>query len=656
MARYRQRLSPPVSVLAIFAVVLLGAAALTAADGGSRSSASGSLRAVPLPHVSVGQAQLAAARASLLAGRASPTDAASRPASGVSPGGYTWTNLSAIVPAGPSPRIGAAMTWDASDGYVLYFGGQNLANKAIGDTWSYVNGTWTNLTASLSGAPPPLVLASLAFDPSSHAVILFGGITGGAAVAGWTWSYHNRTWTNLSSTVGTAPSPRVVAALSTDSTDGELLLFGGSPTGGGVWITDTWTFKGGHWTNVSSLAGSAFGRLQLPVSSDDPADHGVFLRASYNSGTTYATATLIYSGGSWRNLTSTLSQQPPLMEIGGAGYLAPISAVVTDSGVSINRTSTTFLEGLTAEYSSGTWDNVTGVTAGPPVLNLFSSASVVGNDESFLAIGLGSSSTVPSSWLLSAPPKVTASANHLSVDPGTSVSFTGAVSEGAAPYAYAWSFGDGSTAATLTGAHAFAHPGTYAANLTVTDLVGHVVTAAVSVVVNSPLSFSASATPTPGTANTTVALTSTLSGGTAPYSYHWSLGDGSTSTSAALGHVYAKAGNYTVTANVTDAVGASATSTFTLEVNAAPHSSSSSGSSSSSSVSLTSGTGLYLLLGIVLLAIIIVALAVMLARRPRSPPGPPAQYYSGPGAPPPGAGPTGAPPAAWSETPPQPPR
>ncbi|MCI4345979.1 MAG: PKD domain-containing protein [Thermoplasmata archaeon] len=629
------------NALAILVVLLLGATALGAASWGSRNTSAGTGGSGTGTHHSIGPAQVAAARATLLAERATPPGHSGAPASGVSPGGYTWTNLSAIVPGGPSPRLAAGMAWDAADGYVLYYGGQDLHVHAIGDTWSYVNGTWTNLTATISGAPPSLILVSMAFDPSTHSVVLFGGITASSAPNGETWSYHNRTWTNLSGTVGAAPSARVVAAMSTDSTDGDVLLFGGSPTGGGVWITDTWTFKGGHWTNVTSIAGGAFGKLQLPVGSDDPADHGALVRALYPAGITDATATLIYSGGTWRNITSTLSQQPPLSEIGSAGYLAPISSVVSVSGITVNRTGGVVTESLTAEYSSGGWNNVTGVTAGPPVLNIFSSGAAIGTDESFLAMGLGSSSTVPASWLLSAPPKVTVSANHPSADPGATVAFTGSVSEGAAPYTYHWSFGDGSTAATLSGTHAFAHPGTYAANLTVTDLVGHSVTASVIVVVNPPLSFSASATPSPATANLTVALTSSVSGGTAPYSYRWTLGDTTTASSASLGHIYAKAGNYSVVANVTDALGQSASSSFTVQVNAAPHTSSTGGSSS---VSLSSGTGLYLLLGIVLLAVVVVALAVMLARRPKSPPGPPAQYQTGPGAPPPGAGPTGAPP------------
>ncbi|MCI4345976.1 MAG: PKD domain-containing protein [Thermoplasmata archaeon] len=548
------------------------------------------------------------------------------------------------------------MTWDAADGYVLLFGGERLSGTYSQDTWSYVNGTWTNLTATVTGAPPALLLPGLAYDPSSQRVVQIGGQTSTGAYSSWTWVYHNRTWLNLTATAGTPPSGRIAMAITADSTDGELLLFGGSPNGGSVWYTDTWTFKAGAWTNITSIAGSTLGHPELLSGSDDPADHGVLVRGLYSTGPALATATLIYSSGTWRNVTGTLTSQPPLLYLGASGYLSSIGSIVATSGVSFNRTGGMVVEGLTAEYSAGGWTNVTGVTAGPPILNIFSSGSIVGNDQSFMAFGVyqtGPSAYSTSSWLLSAPPKVTASANHLVADQGTSVSFSGSVSEGAAPYTYHWSFGDGSTAATLSGTHAFAHPGTYAANLTVTDLVGHSVTASVSVVVNPPLSFSASGTPSPATANLTVALTSAVSGGTGPYTYRWSLGDASTATTASLGHIYAKAGNYSVVANVTDALGQSASSSFTLQVNAAPHTSS---SGSSSSVSLTSGTGLYLLLGIVLLAVVVVALAIMLAGRPKSPPGPPAQYQSGPGAPPPAPGPTGAPPPNWSEAPPQPPR
>jgi PKD repeat protein len=633
-------------ILVLVLLTLLGSAGFVAFGHGAASPPSGAPQRATPPVSSIANYELQEARSSL----------------GIHPqleskGGYTWNNITTLVTGAPSPRFGPAMTWDSSDGYVLLYGGENVHGRLIGGTWSFQNGTWTNLTATVTGSPPAVVLGSLASDPTAPRTILFGGLAGSGTLSQATWAYHNRTWTNVSATSGPPPAGRVFPIMVDDTTDAEILLFSGSATGSTPWMYDTWTYKGGTWTNITATAGYHFGVLQFPVGSDDPSDHGVLAATIYASGFTAAMVTLLFSGGAWQNLTGSVAGSPPLSAYGCAGYLGPISSVVYYSGLGLNATVSFTNVPVTAEFNASSWTNATSSTAGPPDLVMYISCAVNKADGSFLVFGgVDASGASGSSWLLSAPPKLSVSANHLVVNPGSSVSFTGSVSKGASPFAYHWNFGDGTTATTLSGAHAYAHPGTYVANLTVTDLVGHTVTSSVSIVVNPPLSFSASATPTPATANLTVALTSALSGGTAPYSYHWSLGDGSTSTAASLGHSYAKAGNYTVIANVTDALGASASSTFTLEVNAAPHASSSSGSSSSSSVSLTSGTGLYLLLGIVLLAIVVVALALMLARRPQNPPGPPAQYYSGQGAPPAGAGPMGAaPPPAWSETPPPPP-
>ncbi|MCI4334642.1 MAG: PKD domain-containing protein [Thermoplasmata archaeon] len=630
---------------------------LLAGSGLSVAAAGGLARPAQTPsHASlVDSAQVAALLAEARHSLDPSTIAQSAPhAVGLSPGGYLWTNVTTAVSGGPSARAGAAMAYDPSDGYVLLFGGTNSISVLLGDTWSFQNGTWTNLTSTVNGTPPARLLGVLAYDPASRGMILFGGhLNGGTLYTSATWGYHHGVWTNLTSTVGTPPSGRIYSVMVTDSTDSQILLYGGTNNGGSSFLTDTWLFKGGGWINVTSLAGSSFGRLLYPVGSDDPADHGVLVMALYPSGTGAPCATLIYSGGSWRNITSTLSPLAPDLVYEQLAYLPSIASVVATGGYLVNSTASVWPYTTISEFASGGWSNVTAEVAGPPLEGIYSGIAVNPTDGSLLLFGgIAPSSTVSSAaWLFSAPPKVTATANRAVVDQGTSVSFTGGVTLGAAPYAFHWNFGDGSTATTLSGVHGYPRPGTFTANLTVTDLVGHSVTTSVSIVVNAPLSLSASATPSIGTANSTVALTSALSGGTAPYAYHWSLGDGSTATASSLGHVYSKAGNYSVTANVTDALGDSASTTFTLQVNAVPHTSSSAGS-----VSLTSGTGLYLLLGIVLLAIVVVALAVMLGRRPKGPQGPPTQYHPGPGAPPPTGVPTSVPPAAWSEAPPPPPR
>ena len=74
------------------------------------------------------------------------------------------------------------------------------------------------------------------------------------------------------------------------------------------------------------------------------------------------------------------------------------------------------------------------------------------------------------------------------------------------------------------------------------------------------------------TATTTGALDYTfipiISGGTAPYTYLWSFGDGGTSTQEQPSHNYAAVGTYSVTLKVTDAAGLTKTVTRSLIVSA----------------------------------------------------------------------------------------
>ena len=215
------------------------------------------------------------------------------------------------------------MTWDAADGYVLLYGGIGcgLTCKEV-DTWSFSNGIWTNLTATTTGSPLFVYLAGMAFDPSTGKVILFGGYQAGSVDSDYTWSYHAGTWTNLSSTVGATPGARVLPAMTTDSTDNEIVMTGGQTPNGYNW--DTWTFKAGTWTNVTSIAGPA-GRLILPTASDDPPEHGVLLFGPQDGGRS-PEATLVYSAGTWHNLTSSLSGGSAPILAATAGYLPNLGA------------------------------------------------------------------------------------------------------------------------------------------------------------------------------------------------------------------------------------------------------------------------------------------------------------------------------------------
>jgi PKD repeat protein len=84
----------------------------------------------------------------------------------------------------------------------------------------------------------------------------------------------------------------------------------------------------------------------------------------------------------------------------------------------------------------------------------------------------------------------------------------------------------------------------------------------------TPLPLSATFTYLPATpiVSTPISFTAIASGGTAPYTYAWSFGDGGTSTGVTATHTYSTTGAYSVTLSVTDLVSGSAKSTQTITI------------------------------------------------------------------------------------------
>lgn len=643
------RTAPPGRALIVGLALVL---CLASAGFAEHSGVRGILRA-PSPGAAPGAHGEGSAR---LTGSSATVPRLPTPASPLAPGGFVWANLTSQLLVNPGARDGGALAWDPVDGYDLLFGGQEASGVVPGDTWSFSNGSWSNLTGSISGAPPKLVFAKLAYDPSDREMILFGGVNGFDVPNAQTWAYHDRSWTNLTGSTGATPPLFYFGAMSTDTTDGEIVLFGGTANGGPPWYSDTWTFRSGVWTNITATANAPAGQLAAPASSDDPALGGALLSGLYVSGSGYAWATLAFIGGAWHNLTALVTGSPAREWLYAGGYLAPLGAVALTSFPFFNTTDREGYGTQTAEFASDVWTNVTGLTSGPPFIGQFASVGDLPGDQGLLAYGgflpnVGGFSGA--TWVLTAPPAVSAHVAHPVTEPGLSDALSSNVSGGLGPYSYRWSFGDGASSSAAFPTHAYAQPGEYTSNLSVSDAVGHTVNGSVGITVVAAMVATASASPSPATAGSTVALIGAWTGGLAPYTFSWTLGDANTSTAASLGHVYARAGTYSLSFTVTDSLGQSSAQTLTLQVQAAPSTGSSGSSSGSSSVSLTSGTGLGLLLGIVALALIAAVLGAMLARRPKSPPGPPSIYPappagpSGYGAPPPAAGGPPPPPGAY---------
>ncbi len=167
---------------------------------------------------------------------------------------------------------------------------------------------------------------------------------------------------------------------------------------------------------------------------------------------------------------------------------------------------------------------------------------------------------------------VTAQANPASGPGPLLVNFIGSASGGTGPYSYAWDFGDGSTSSAQNAQHTYSAEGEYTATLTATDGAGDsaATTLAISVLdPQSSLAASLTATVASGTAPLNVAFSGCASGGTGPYAYNWTFGDGQTATGIAASHTFTSGGSYTVVFAATDATGATALSTTVITVQTA---------------------------------------------------------------------------------------
>jgi PKD repeat protein len=139
---------------------------------------------------------------------------------------------------------------------------------------------------------------------------------------------------------------------------------------------------------------------------------------------------------------------------------------------------------------------------------------------------------------------------------GSAVTFN-SVTGGMNPSAtfYSWTFGDGSTGSGANPVHSYNTPGPFLVCLVASDS-NCIWTYCDTIILfnNNPCTnFSASYTYS-GTGNS-ISYSSAVQGGTAPYSYSWSFGDGNTSLAANPVHTYNSSGWYAVTLLVVDVNG-----------------------------------------------------------------------------------------------------
>jgi PKD repeat protein len=169
---------------------------------------------------------------------------------------------------------------------------------------------WTNITGLSPTAPSPRASASMIYDSTDGYVVLFGG---SSLTPSFATLYHNDTWTFLDGvwtnvTKPYAPSPRFGAMMADDPEDGVVLLFGGDGPGHGNHpLNDTWEFHAGNWTNVTKTVAPPdrfWGSMSW-----DADTNSVILFGGDQYPTEFTNDTWSFSGGNWQSLSPPAS--PP---------------------------------------------------------------------------------------------------------------------------------------------------------------------------------------------------------------------------------------------------------------------------------------------------------------------------------------------------------
>jgi hypothetical protein len=151
------------------------------------------------------------------------------------------------------------MAFDGPRSRVVLFGGRTEDALLAGDTWEWDGESWTQMS---NAGPHARAEHGLAFLPGRDRVTLFGGFAAGNGALGDTWEWDGHDWTQRDDT---GPAPRRLHATTVDDVRRRLIVMGGVGGNPERELEDTWEWNGTAWVQEAVFGpGPIFGAAMAP--------------------------------------------------------------------------------------------------------------------------------------------------------------------------------------------------------------------------------------------------------------------------------------------------------------------------------------------------------------------------------------------------------
>jgi archaellin len=248
--------------------------------------------------------------------------------------------------ASPSASFASSMAYDPATGEMVLFGGGSNGSESD-ETWTYDGSEWTKQTTTES--PSVRHAASMAYDPATGKMVLFGGASGGGYTND-TWTYDGTEWTEQEPSH--SPSVRDGASMAYDPATGQMVLFGGF---NGSYNNETWTYDGSEWTKQTTTESPSV--RNAASMAYDPATGQMVLFGGVGNGV-LNNETWTYDGSEW---TKQITTESPSARFGASMAYDPATGqMVLFGGVGSGGYS-----GETWTYDGSEWAEQPGATSPP---------------------------------------------------------------------------------------------------------------------------------------------------------------------------------------------------------------------------------------------------------------------------------------------------